>query len=129
MTTLERMAFPSKCRMWVYFCISTVGFSVWFIGKAMGFFPSTRGLRQGDPLSPLLFIWVMEILSRLIIKANEVEFLEGTHINSSHLEDVLISHFLFVNDTLIFCKPYLSCILVFFEVMSGLIVKCYHSHW
>jgi len=68
----------------------------------------------------------METLSTLIMKASELEFLEGIHINGSRSEDNLISHLLFVGDTLIFCKPevnqlgYLRCILVLFEVMSGL---------
>jgi len=110
----------------VYYCISTVHFSVLVNGDAAGFFPSTRGLRQGDPLSPLLFILVMETLSRLICKAIEVGFLEGIHINSSRSEDMWVSHLLFANDTLIFCKPevgqlgYLRCILVLFKAMSGL---------
>jgi len=123
MTILERMGFPSKWRKWVYFCISTVHFSILVNGEAAGFFPSTRGLRQGDPLSPLLFILVMETLSRLIIKATEVELLEGIHINGSRSEDTWVSHLLFANDTLIFCKPevsqlgYLRCILVLFEAM------------
>ena len=85
-----------------------------------------RGLRQGDPLSPLLFILVMETLSRLICKATEVGFLEGIHINNSRSEGMWVSHLLFADDTLIFCKPevsqlgYLRCILVLFEAMSGL---------
>ena len=126
MTILERMGFPLKWRKWVYSCISTVHFSVLVNGEATGFFPSTRGLRQGDPLSPLLFILVMETLSRLIIKATEVGFLKGIHINGSRSDDVLVSHLLFADDTLIFCKPeasqlgYLRCILVLFEVMSRL---------
>jgi len=61
----------------------------------------------------------------LIIKANEVGFLQDIHINVSRLEDALISYLLFADGTLIFCKPeeshlgYLGCILVLFEVMSG----------
>jgi len=80
----------------MYFCISVLFF---YNGEATGFFPNTRGLRQGDPLSSLLFILIMETLSRLIFQANEAGFLEGIHINSSHSEDVLISHLLFANET------------------------------
>ena len=113
MAILERMGFPKKWS-WVYFCVSTVHFSVLVKGKATGFFPSTRGLRQGDPLSPSLFILVMESLSRLIIKTTEVGFQEDFS------EDIRISHLLFANSTLIFRNSevnhlgYLRCILVLF---------------
>ena len=66
----------------------------------------------------------METLSGLIIEAAELGFLEVIHINGSCSKDILISHLLFAEDTLNFCKPeeshlgYLRCILVLFEVMS-----------
>ena len=51
---------------------------------------------------------MIETLSKLIIKATEVGFLEGIHINGSLSDDVLVSRWLFANDTLIFCKPEVS---------------------
>uniref|UniRef100_A0A7C9AA13 Reverse transcriptase domain-containing protein n=1 Tax=Opuntia streptacantha TaxID=393608 RepID=A0A7C9AA13_OPUST len=126
---LDKMRFPSKWRKWISFCISTVRFSILINGEPAGFFSSSRGLRQGDPLSPLLFILVMEALSKLALKAVEEGFLEGVKISNSHSEGVLISHLLFADDTLFFCKPnennlgYLKCILLIFEAMSGLRVN------
>jgi len=75
MTILKRIGFPLKWRKRVYFCISTVHFSILVTGEPTRFFPSTRGLWQADPLSPLLFILVMKTMSRLIIKATKVGFL------------------------------------------------------
>lgn len=56
---------------WINNCISTVRFSVLINGAPEGFFPAQRGLRQGDPLSPFLFIIVMEGLNNMIKVARE----------------------------------------------------------
>uniref|UniRef100_A0A2N9G874 Reverse transcriptase domain-containing protein n=1 Tax=Fagus sylvatica TaxID=28930 RepID=A0A2N9G874_FAGSY len=66
---LQRCGFLIRWRNWIRFCISTVHFSILINGCPSGFFVSSRGLRQGDPLSPLLFVVVMEALSRLMDRA------------------------------------------------------------
>lgn len=64
-----------------------------------GFFKSSKGLRQGDPLSPYLFILMEEVLSRLLRKQ-----FEGGRIGKfSHLVGApLISHLLYADDLLVF---------------------------
>ena len=69
MQLLEKGGFSAKWRQWIFFCISTVRFSILINGSPYGFFESSRGLRQGDPLSPLLFVLVMEALGRMLDKA------------------------------------------------------------
>ena len=74
------MGFGEKWADWIRWCISTASFSVLINGSPTGFFRSTRGLRQGDPLSPYLFVLGIEALSGLINKALREGFLTGYKI-------------------------------------------------
>ena len=69
MKLLECNGFPNKWRQWIFFCLSTVRFSILINGSPCGFFKSSRGLRQGDLLSHLLFVLVMEAFGRMLDKA------------------------------------------------------------
>ncbi|RVW81102.1 putative ribonuclease H protein [Vitis vinifera] len=68
---MEMMGFGAKWISWIQWCIGTVSFSVLINGTSSGFFKSSRGLRQGDPLSLYLFVTVMEALSCLLKRAKE----------------------------------------------------------
>ena len=77
------MVFGVKWRRWIYFCVSTVRFSVLVNGSSAGFFQSYKGLRQGDPLSPFLFILVMEALSRMVQRGVSGGLLEGFEVGGN----------------------------------------------
>ena len=63
---LDHFGFHEKWRKWVFFCISTVKFSILIKVTPCGFFESSRGIRQGDPLSTLLFVIVMNAFSKML---------------------------------------------------------------
>jgi len=96
---LTHLGFSYEFTRWVMACISTVSFAVLINGSASPFFTAGRGLRQGCPLSPLLFLLVAEGLSRFIIAAKRDGSFRGIPISQA----LYITHLLFVDDILLFC--------------------------
>ena len=121
---LRRCGFSDKWCQWIYARISSVRFSVLVNGNSRGFFHTFKGLRQGDPLSPLSFLLIMEALSRMLDKATEGGFISGFPVGNSDGNSLTISHLLFADDTLIMCgaKPdqlwYLRSVFIWFQVVS-----------
>ncbi|RVW97672.1 Transposon TX1 uncharacterized 149 kDa protein [Vitis vinifera] len=89
MKVLQKMGFGTKWVGWMWSCVSSAKFSILVNGVLAGFFLNTRGLRQGDPLSPYLFVMGMEILDVLIRRAVEGDILQaasGLRINLAKSE-------------------------------------------
>lgn len=96
---LRRCRFGEKWCRWIDFCISSVKYSVILNCSPKGFFGSSCGLRQGDPLSPLLFVVGMEAFSKMMMELASNEAVVGFKVGSSSREGTHVSHLLFANDT------------------------------
>ena len=83
---------------WTMGCLESTSFAVIINGSASKFFRPTRGLRQGCPLSPFIFLLVAEALSRIIHKAKADGVIKGIKVSTT--EEV--THTLFVDDVLLF---------------------------
>ncbi|CAN1346925.1 LINE-1 retrotransposable element ORF2 protein [Linum perenne] len=86
------------CR-WIRSCIRTVRFSVMLNGRALDSFQPSRGIRQGDPLSPFLFILMTNALSFLVERSVARKEIHGIKLNR---RGPLLTHCLFADDTIIF---------------------------
>ena len=98
---MKKMGF---CEAWVKLmmgCISTTTYSILINWEPQGNIVPTRGLRQGDPLSPYLFLLCIEGFHGLSKKAEDMGEIKGVSI--SHNGPKLI-HLLFADNGLIFCR-------------------------
>uniref|UniRef100_A0A2N9HX34 Reverse transcriptase domain-containing protein n=1 Tax=Fagus sylvatica TaxID=28930 RepID=A0A2N9HX34_FAGSY len=117
---------PGVWRRWIHYCIATARFSILINGTPKGFFGSPRGIRQGDSLSPLLFVIVMEALSKMMNRAVENGLLSSFKVGSRDTQWVHVFHLLFADDTLIFSNANpehifnLRLLFTWFEAISGL---------
>jgi hypothetical protein len=98
---MKKMGFAPRWIEIIMICVKTVSYSVLINGKPYGHIKSTRGLRQGDPLSPYLFIICVEGLINLMRKAKMNREVLGFPISRG---GVKISHLFFADDSLLFCK-------------------------
>lgn len=96
---LHLMGFSDKWISWVRFCVQTAGFSVLINGTPCGYFGSSRGLRQGDPLSPLLFVLLGQVLSGMWKRDAAAQLIEGVNVGRAVVE---VTHLQYADDTVLF---------------------------
>lgn len=98
---MKKLGFPYQFCSWIFECISTISYSVLINGAAIGNIKPSRGLRQGDPLSPFLFLICAEGLTSLIKAYEERQALHGFQLRR---DGISISHLLFADDSVLFCQ-------------------------
>jgi hypothetical protein len=98
---MQKLGFSHRFVDWIMSCVTSVRYAVKFNGTLLDSFEPSRGLRQGDPLSPFLFLFVADGLSSLLNKG----------INENAISPIKVcrrapgvSHLLFADDTLLFFK-------------------------
>jgi len=101
---LLQSCFGIQFTKWIMSCMSSATFVVLINEETTPFFKSERGLWQGCPLSPLLFILALEGLSLLLKKIQDEGTLTG--IKVSRLVKIL--HIFFVDDVLLMIKANLQ---------------------
>ncbi|XP_047342821.1 uncharacterized protein LOC124946302 [Impatiens glandulifera] len=74
---MGRIGIREKWIDWIKLCVSTAKFSIIVNRSPKGFFESSRGIRQGDPLSPFLFVNVMEAFLRMLAFAENTSLIKG----------------------------------------------------
>jgi len=119
---LIHFGFPGQFVKWIMLGVTTTMFSVKVNGGSHGFFAGRRGLRQGDPISPLLFVLVMEYLSRTLHTMSQLPDFKY-HPMCKKLK---LTYLIFADDLMIFCKGYVDSVnrvmetLAHFNAATGL---------
>eukprot|EP00253_Pinus_taeda_P013029 PITA_13029 len=120
---LESFGFCKRWINWIHNLISSPIFSILVNGIPSNPFSASRGLRQGDPLSPFLFILAAEGLGRFIKRERESGKIKGLKLWGHNL---CLTHQQFVDDIMLFGEPtvkevkHLRKILDIFAEASGL---------
>lgn len=96
--TLEALDFPPMFINLINQCLTTTQFSVAINGESCRYFKGTRGLRQGDPLPPYLFVLALEVFSQLL-RNIYTDGSIGYHPQTSELQT---THLSFADDLMIF---------------------------
>ncbi|KAL2240813.1 UNVERIFIED_CONTAM: Transposon TX1 uncharacterized protein [Sesamum indicum] len=129
--TMEIFGFPSTFVKWIEECVSTSSFSVGLNGKPHGFFRGARGLRQGDPLSPYLFVLVMEVLHLGFLQLIDQEEIFSYHWKC---EVARIFQLGFADDVILFFRADMDSLRIFkagldrFAEWSGLRLNVQKNH-
>ncbi|KAJ0554035.1 putative RNA-directed DNA polymerase [Helianthus annuus] len=116
---LAQMGFPSRWCRWIRGIISSARASVLVNGATTFEFKCDKGMRQGDPISPFLFLIVMEALSCMINKAIGLGIVKGVDLPN---DGPLVSHLFYADDAIIIGEWSRENIINVVRIL-----KCFHA--
>ncbi|GJT65778.1 RNA-directed DNA polymerase, eukaryota [Tanacetum coccineum] len=115
---LNKFGFGTKWRGWIQTCLSSSRGSILVNGSPTGEFQFQKGLKQGDPLSPFLFILVMESLHLSFQKVIDEGLFKGVSVSSS----LQLSHLFYADDVIFMGQWSDSNITTIINVLN-----CFHK--
>ncbi|XP_074361988.1 uncharacterized protein LOC141702189 [Apium graveolens] len=132
---LRAMNFPHKFIAWLRVCVTSTMFSVKLNGSLEGYFKGLSGLRQGDSISPFLFVIAMEVLTAFLNKG------ASDPVFKFHwrMKDIKLHHIIFADDIFLFSYGNLESVSALmqgfnkFSYISGLVVnvdksQCFYAN-
>ncbi|KAL9241026.1 hypothetical protein vseg_015186 [Gypsophila vaccaria] len=111
---LSMLQFPTAFQTLLMECITTASYSISVNGETFGFFKGHRGLRQGDPLSPLLFTLCMDYMTR-ILKYAAANYHFTFHPLCKKMQ---LASLMFADDILLFCKGEAESIMILLKAYT-----------
>ncbi|XP_039026534.1 uncharacterized protein LOC120160184 [Hibiscus syriacus] len=114
LSILRALQFPNIFIDWIVICFTQARYSISFNGSLTGYFKGARGLRQGDPISPYLFVLAMNVLSNMLNLAAA----KGIFAFHPKCKKIGLTHLSFAYDLLIFCKGNVDSVIGVLSVLD-----------
>ncbi|XP_010446022.1 PREDICTED: uncharacterized protein LOC104728786 [Camelina sativa] len=114
---LRKFGFCDRWLSWIMWCVTSVQYKVLLNGEPHGSIIPHRGLQQGDPLSPYLFILCTEVLIANLRKAEQSKLITGIMVSTAC---PTISHLLFADNSLFSVAPRRNNVELSYEFSSSM---------
>ena len=111
---MAKLGFPEVWINWVMGCVTTPSFSVLINGKPFGNITPLRGICQGDPLSPYLFLLCAEGFNSLLLWVEMEARIKGVYVCR---RAPTVTNLMFADDSLLFCRATIGEVEVINEIM------------